>query len=99
LTLGAFQRSGTYSGTPVVSPFVGRLDDREENGMDPVRNIKQMYEAGDGHVHVLAASIRHLKHLLGSFDSKADLVAATRFPVRSHQPCHLSGSPHDPYFE
>jgi transaldolase len=25
-----------------VSPFVGRLDDREENGMDLVRNIKQM---------------------------------------------------------
>src|SRR5258705_4597264 len=59
-----------------VSPFVGRLDDREENEMDLVRNIKQMYEAGDGHVHVLAASIRHLKHLLGSFASKADLVTA-----------------------
>jgi transaldolase len=41
-----------------------------------VRNIKQMYEAGDGHVHVLAASIRHLKHLLGSFASRAELVTA-----------------------
>src|SRR5215469_166285 len=59
-----------------VSPFVGRLDDRGENGMDLVRNIKQMYEAGDGHVHVLAASIRHLKHLLGSFASMAELVTA-----------------------
>jgi transaldolase len=59
-----------------VSPFVGRLDDRGENGMDLVRNIKQMYEAGDGHVHVLAASIRNLKHLLGSFASKAELVTA-----------------------
>ena len=59
-----------------VSPFVGRLDDRGENGMDLVRNIKQMYEAGDGHVHVLAASIRHLKHLLGSFASKAELATA-----------------------
>lgn len=44
--------------------------------MDLVRNIKQMYEAGDGHVHVLAASIRHLKHLLGSFASRAELVTA-----------------------
>ena len=25
-----------------VSPFVGRLDDREENGMDLVRNIKRV---------------------------------------------------------
>jgi transaldolase len=59
-----------------VSPFVGRLDDRGENGMDLVRNIKQMYETGDGHAHVLAASIRHLKHLLGSFAVKAELVTA-----------------------
>jgi len=65
------------SKTPVyVSPFVGRLDDRGENGMDLVQNIKQMYEAGDGHVHVLAASIRHLKHLLGAFAAKAELVTA-----------------------
>jgi transaldolase len=76
------QAAAVYAATkgskaPVyVSPFVGRLDDREENGMDLVRNIKQMYEAGDGHVHVLAASIRHLKHLLGSFASKTDLVTA-----------------------
>lgn len=59
-----------------VSPFVGRLDDRGEDGMDLVKNIKQMYEAGDGHVHVLAASIRHLKHLLGAFASRAELVTA-----------------------
>ena len=59
-----------------VSPFVGRLDDRGENGMDLVRNIKQMFEAADGHVHVLAASIRHLKHLLGAFASRAELVTA-----------------------
>ena len=59
-----------------VSPFVGRLDDRGDNGMDLVKNIKQMYEAGDGHVHVLAASIRHLKHLLGAFAWRAELVTA-----------------------
>jgi transaldolase len=39
-----------------VSPFLGRLDDCGEDGMDLVRNIKKMYKAGDGHVHVLAAS-------------------------------------------
>ena len=33
-----------------VSPFVGRLDDLGQNGMDVVRNIKQMFRKGDGHV-------------------------------------------------
>jgi transaldolase len=76
------QAAAVYAATkgskaPVyVSPFVGRLDDRGENGMDLVKNIKQMYEAGDGHVHVLAASIRSLKHLLASFALKAELVTA-----------------------
>jgi transaldolase len=50
-----------------VSPFIGRLDDQGEDGMDLVRNIKEMYERSDGHVHVLAASIRTINHLLCSF--------------------------------
>jgi transaldolase len=33
-----------------------------------------MYQAGDHHVHVLAASIRHLDHLLCSFALDADLA-------------------------
>src|SRR5215471_681520 len=59
-----------------VSPFLGRLDDRGENGMDLVRNIKKMYEAGDGHVHVLAASVRTLNHLSGAFALQAELATA-----------------------
>jgi transaldolase len=56
------QAAAVYAATrgsrePVyVSPFVGRLDDHGENGMDLVKNIKRMYRIGDGHVHVLAAS-------------------------------------------
>ena len=57
-----------------VSPFLGRLDDRGENGIDVVRNIKKMYERGDGHVHVLAASLRRLEHLLASFALNAELA-------------------------
>ena len=57
-----------------VSPFVGRLDDRGENGIDLVKNIKTMYKNGDGHVHVLAASIRHLDHLLASFALDVELA-------------------------
>src|SRR4029077_6755958 len=61
-------------GPVYVSPFVGRLDDRGENGIDLVKNIKKMYENGDGHVHVLAASIRHVDHLLASFAIGAELA-------------------------
>jgi transaldolase len=76
------QAAAVYSATkgsvePVyVSPFVGRLDDRGENGMDLVKNIKKMYETSDGHVHVLAASIRHLEHLLCAFALEVQLVTA-----------------------
>ena len=65
----------TGSKQPVyVSPFVGRLDDHGEDGMDLIKNIKKMYEHGDGHVHVLAASIRGVNHLLYSFALNAELA-------------------------
>jgi transaldolase len=57
-----------------VSPFVGRLDDIGQNGMDVVKNIKQMFSKGDGHVQVLAASIRSLEHLLYCFVLQTELA-------------------------
>ena len=74
------QAAAVYAATkgsvePVyVSPFIGRLDDGGEDGMDLVKNIKTMYQTGDGHVHVLAASIRHLEHLLCAFALEVQLV-------------------------
>ena len=73
------QAAAVYAATkgsrPVyVSPFVGRLDDRGENGIDVVRNIKRMYAGGDAHVHVWAASIRHLDPLLASLALDVELV-------------------------
>jgi transaldolase len=91
------QAAAVYAATkgskePVyVSPFVGRLDDHGDNGMDLVRNIKTMYEHSDGHVHVLAASIRSVHQLLCSFALNTELVTvptkvldewtATGFPM------------------
>jgi transaldolase len=74
------QAAAVYAATrgskePVyVSPFVGRLDDQGEDGMDLVRNIKKMYERSDSHVHVLAASIRTINHLLYAFFLSAELA-------------------------
>lgn len=76
------QAAAVYAATkaskePVyVSPFVGRLDDRGDDGMQLVANIKRMYARGDGHVHVLVASVRNLEHLLYSFKLEAELVTA-----------------------
>src|SRR5690349_16878438 len=47
-----------------VSPFVGRLDDLGENGMELITHELKMYQAGDGHVDVLTASVRSLSHLM-----------------------------------
>jgi transaldolase len=57
-----------------VSPFVGRLDDIGQNGMDLVKNAKRMLAQGDGHLLVLAASIRNLDQLLYCFWLDVDLV-------------------------
>lgn len=74
------QAAAVYAATvgskePVyVSPFIGRLDDRGENGMDLIQNIQRMYKAGDGHVHVLAASIRSTDQLLACLALGVDLM-------------------------
>src|ERR1035437_4177406 len=91
------QAAGVYAATKTtqapayVAPFIGRLDDRGENGMDLIENIQRMYQAGDGHVHVLAASIRSVEQLLACFALGVELVtvptkvleewAAKGFPV------------------
>jgi transaldolase len=74
------QATAVYAATrgsrsPVyVSPFVGRLDDIGQNGVDLLQNIQRMYASGDGHVLVLAASIRNLQQLLRCFQLGVDLV-------------------------
>lgn len=67
---------GAIKGQVFVSPFVGRLDDRGENGMDVIKNIKEMYKAGDGHVEVLAASVRNLDHFLCVLHLGSDIITA-----------------------
>lgn len=57
-----------------VSPFIGRLDDRGENGMDVIKNILKMYQAGDGHMAVLTASVRNLDHLMQAIKLGSDII-------------------------
>ncbi|HYA86820.1 MAG TPA: transaldolase family protein [Nitrospirota bacterium] len=67
---------GAKKGQVFVSPFVGRLDDRGENGMDVIANILRMYAQGDGHVEVLTASVRNIEHLLYALKLESDIVTA-----------------------
>lgn len=67
---------GAKKGDVFVSPFVGRLDDRGENGMALIANIVTMYKSGDGHSEVLSASVRTLEHFMQSLAVGADIITA-----------------------
>jgi transaldolase len=59
------------AGASLLSPFVGRLDDINQDGMDVIRELVSIVELHDLDSEVLAASIRHPRHvtdaaLLGS---------------------------------
>lgn len=67
---------GAKKGEVFVSPFIGRLDDKGENGMDLIANILKVYSKGDGHVEVLTASVRTLDHLLCAIKLGSDIITA-----------------------
>ncbi len=77
------QAAAVYAATRVaqkgqvfVSPFIGRLDDRGENGMDLIAAILKMYRQGDGHVEVLTASVRSMDHFLYALALGSDIITA-----------------------
>lgn len=90
------QAAAVYAATkgsksPVyVSPFIGRLDDAGQNGVDVITNIVRMFAKSDHHVVVLAASIRNLQHLLYSFHAGAELVTV---PAKVLQQWSSEGMP------
>lgn len=54
------------AGADIVSPFVGRLDDAGENGMDIIAEILTIYENYNLKTEVLVASVRSPQHVLES---------------------------------
>ncbi len=54
---------GARAGAAYVSPFVGRLDDISNDGMQLVADIVDVFEAYDLPTEVIAASIRHTQHV------------------------------------
>lgn len=66
--------AGAKKGDVFLSPFIGRFDDRGEDGMSFIENVIKMYKAGDGHVEILSASVRNYPHLLRCFQLQSDIV-------------------------
>lgn len=52
------------AGATFVSPFIGRLDDYAHVGMDVVRDLVAIYKTYNLAAQVLAASIRHPRHVV-----------------------------------
>ncbi len=52
------------AGTTYVSPFVGRLDDIHESGMDLIREIVTIFKNYAYPTEVIVASIRHPMHIV-----------------------------------
>ncbi len=68
------------AGATFVSPFVGRLNDISENGMELVRQIVTIYENYDFDTEVLVASVRNPLHVVDAALMGAD-VATVPFNV------------------
>ena len=51
------------AGASFISPFIGRLDDMGIDGMDLIREIRQIYDNYGFDTEILAASIRTVNHV------------------------------------
>ena len=54
------------AGATYISPFVGRLDDVSQDGMQLIKDIIQIYKNYGFQTQVLAASLRHPMHVVQS---------------------------------
>ena len=68
------------AGAYIISPFVGRLDDISEDGMQVVRDTVEIYRKHNLPTLVLAASIRHPLHIIEAAKAGAD-IATVPFKV------------------
>jgi transaldolase len=60
------------AGAFIISPFIGRVDDTGVDGVELVREIRNVYETVP--TKILAASIRHPRHIIESAMAGADIA-------------------------
>ena len=64
------------AGASFISPFVGRLDDIGQPGMELIADIRLIYDNYDFPTEILVASVRNPIHILESAKIGADVVTA-----------------------
>ena len=62
------------AGADYVSPFIGRIDDINWEGMDLIAEIAHIYAVQEFDTRILAASIRSSKHIVEAAKAGADVV-------------------------
>ncbi len=64
------------AGATFISPFIGRLDDINLDGMDLIADIRNIYDNYGFETQILAASIRTVNHACDSARIGADVMTA-----------------------
>lgn len=62
------------AGATYVSPFIGRLDDISQLGMDLIRDIKAIYSNYSFKTQIIVASVRHPMHVFEAAKTGADIA-------------------------
>jgi transaldolase len=62
------------AGASYVSPFIGRLDDVSQDGLELIAQIRQIYDNYAYDTEILAASVRHAMHLINCAEIGADVA-------------------------
>ena len=75
------------AGASLLSPFIGRLDDINQDGMEVIRELVSIVEIHGLESEVLAASIRHPRHMTDAALAGAH-VATTPFKVFQQMVAH-----------
>ncbi|HAL76446.1 MAG TPA: fructose-6-phosphate aldolase [Rhodobacteraceae bacterium] len=64
------------AGATFISPFIGRLDDINLDGVELIEDIRTIYDNYGFETQILAASIRTANHVLDSARIGADVITA-----------------------
>ena len=64
------------AGATFISPFIGRLDDINLDGMQLIADIRQIYDNYDFETEILAASIRSVNHAFDAARLGSDVMTA-----------------------
>ena len=62
------------AGATYLSPFVGRLDDMNQDGIELIHQIRHIYDNYQYETQILAASIRSALHIVKCAEAGADVV-------------------------